>query len=204
MAFPLLQVEELLAFHDASVAHQEWPAQVVGISDDLATISAIADNHRFNCLLWAEEDLARRTGVDDALIAANKRAIDGFNQQRNDATERIDEALLRLIGMPPYPDDAEQSSETAGAMIDRLSILSLKIYHMGLQGARTDASEEHRARCIDKEKLLALQRNDLARALTRLLKRCQDGTGYFKIYRQFKMYNDPTLNPQLYGAESRS
>ncbi len=202
MAALLLQVEELLAFHDQSVGAPAWPAQISGISEQPALVGAVADNHRFNCMLWAEEDLARRIGVDDGLIAANKRAIDKFNQQRNDATERIDEALLRGLGMPPYPEDAEQSSETAGAMVDRLSILALKIYHMGLQAVRQDASPEHRATCLDRQRLLVVQRNDLARALIRLLQRCQDGTGYFKIYRQFKMYNDPALNPQLYGSKA--
>jgi hypothetical protein len=203
MAALLIQVEELLSFHDQSVVAQAWPAQISGISEHVSLVGAVADNHRFNCMLWAEEDLARRIGVDDGLIAANKRAIDRFNQQRNDATERIDEALLHSLAMPPYPEHAEQSSETAGAMIDRLSILALKIYHMGLQTVRQDVTAEHRAPCLDKQRLLTLQRNDLARALMRLLERCQAGTGYFKIYRQFKMYNDPTLNPQLYGAKAK-
>ena len=203
MPLLLLQVEELLSFHDQSVAAKLWPAQISGISEQLALVGAVADNHRFNCMLWAEEDLARRVGVDDGLIAANKRAIDKFNQQRNDATERIDEALLQSLAMPPYPEQAEQSSETAGAMIDRLSILALKIYHMGVQTVRQDATAEHRAVCLDKQRLLTVQRNDLARALMRLIDRCQNGTGYFKIYRQFKMYNDPALNPQLYGSKAK-
>ena len=199
MSQPLLQVDLVVVFHDRTIASPEL-ADASQLAAAISLSDAIADNHRFNCKLWAEEDLARRTDVADAMIAANKRAIDRYNQQRNDATERIDEALLMMLGMPPYPEHAEQSSETAGAMIDRMSIMALKIYHMGLQTQRADASEEHRQRCAGKHQLLQAQRHDLKEALARLLVRCQEGSGFFKIYRQFKMYNDPSLNPQLYRA----
>jgi hypothetical protein len=198
----LLHPDLLVAFHDRFVASID-PVDASQVAASPSLVRAITDNHQFNFSLWAEEDLARRTDVSDVLIAANKRAIDRFNQQRNDATERIDEALLSMLGMPPYPANAEQNSETAGAMIDRMSILSLKIYHMGLQAVRHEAGNEHRLRCAEKHALLLTQRIDLKEALARLLMRCQEGTGFFKIYRQFKMYNDPTLNPQLYRANTR-
>ena len=159
---------------------------------------AIAANHRFNHLLWDEEDQARRTDVPDAEIAANKRAIDGYNQKRNDAIERIDEVLLsRLSGVTPAPD-AWHNSETAGAMIDRLSILALKVHHMRAQTLRRDATPEHIASCAGKLDRLSLQRDDLARCLDTLLARAAEGRAYWRIYRQFKMYNDPALNPWLY------
>src|SRR5262249_29822851 len=60
---------------------------------------AIADNHRLNDLLWKEEDLARRRSVPDSEIAKNKRNIDGYNQQRNDSIERIDETLLKALSL---------------------------------------------------------------------------------------------------------
>jgi hypothetical protein len=159
---------------------------------------SIAANHRCNRLLWDEEDQARRTDVADSAIAANKRAIDGYNQRRNDAIERIDETLLAsLAGVAPRPD-AWHNSETAGSMIDRLSILALKIHHMRAQAERTDATPEHVATCRDKLARLSLQRDDLARCLDTLLAHAAEGRAFWRVYRQFKMYNDPALNPYLY------
>ena len=158
-------------------------------------------NHRHNRLLWDEEDRARRRDVADGEIAAGKRAIDGYNQRRNDAIEKIDEALLdRLSGAVPAAH-AWHNSETAGSMIDRLSILALKIFHMGIEGARADASETHRAACGEKLARLKLQRTDLARCLDTLLREAAAGRAFWRVYRQFKMYNDATLNPYLYGGK---
>ena len=161
---------------------------------------AIEDNHRNNCLLWDEEDLARRKSVPDAEIAKNKRAIDGYNQKRNDAIERIDEHLLSSF--PEKKGNARLSSETAGAMTDRLSILSLKIHHMRLQTLRSDVDSAHIETCKLKLNRLNEQRADLASCLDRLLDECMRGESHFKVYRQFKMYNDPALNPAMYGEKS--
>ena len=193
----------ILAFHDGCLGQAGWPA------DDVAARAALPAgplddawqwvlvNHRFNCSLWDEEDLARRTRAADAEIAGNKRNIDRFNQARNDAMERIDDALLRVTADWPRAPDARLSSETAGAMVDRLSILALKIHHMGLQTRRTDVDDAHRETAAARQRQLRVQRDDLAACLDRLLDEVRAGTGYFKIYRQFKMYNDPTMNPVL-------
>ena len=176
---------ELLEARDETIADEPW--------------ASIAANHRYNYLLWKEEDLARRRDVPDAAIAANKRAIDGYNQMRNDAIERIDRALLaRLAGVAPLPG-AWHNCETAGSIIDRLSILSLKIHHMRLQTLRPDADPAHIARCSDKLARLRMQRDDLARCFDTLLGSAAEGRAFWRLYRQFKMYNDPTLNPYLYG-----
>jgi hypothetical protein len=192
--------DAICAFHDANLGREArgGPAPT-GVGGGVWPW--IEANHRCNRLLWDEEDLARRQEVAAAAIAANKRAIDGFNQRRNDAIEKIDEVLLeRLIGVVPAAD-AWHNSETAGSIVDRLSILALKIFHMRAQTVRTDASEEHRALCGDKLARLLLQRSDLARCLDTLLTRAAEGRAYWRVYRQFKMYNDAALNPYLYGGK---
>jgi hypothetical protein len=160
----------------------------------------IAANHQYNTLLWDEEDKARRTDVSPAEIAGSKRLIDQYNQKRNDAVEALDEAILSELMDTPHCANARLSSETAGAMIDRLSILALKIHHMREQTERKDASPDHVDACCAKLERLELQRQDLATCLDRLLLEAREGTTYFKVYRQFKMYNDPTLNPYLYTS----
>ena len=203
-----LRSAAILRFHDACLARPGWPADEAAGAGALPDADApawrwVLANHRWNCSLWDEEDLARRTRAADSEIAANKRNIDRFNQARNDAMERVDDALLRALeGVARLPG-ARMSSETAGAMIDRLSILSLKVHHMGLQTRRTDVDDAHRRTAGERLAQLRLQRDDLAACLDRLLDECAAGTGFFKIYRQFKMYNDPSMNPALV-AERRA
>jgi len=198
---PLPSAREITRFHDERVAERGWarsaPAAFSG-----GPWEFIEANHRCNSLLWDEEDQARRKDVPDSAIAANKRAIDGYNQRRQDAIERIDECLLAALEGVARRSDARMSSETAGAMIDRLSILALKIFHMRAQTERGDASREHIEACAQKLARLKVQRRDLAACLDRLLAECIAGTGYYEVYRQFKMYNDPALNPYLYGGKS--
>ena len=158
----------------------------------------IATNHLCNRELWAQEDAARRIDVPAEAIVANKRTIDGLNQNRNNAVEQIDEILLaRIADVAPLPG-AWHNSETAGAMIDRLSILALKIFHMGVEARRSDATADHRATCAAKLARLLDQREDLRRCFDTLLEQAAKGRAYWRAYRQFKMYNDPSLNPELY------
>ncbi|HZQ60750.1 MAG TPA: DUF4254 domain-containing protein [Casimicrobiaceae bacterium] len=194
-AFGDVRAADILAFHDRAIGIAGWSRHAPEHAEGVWRW--IEANHRCNTLLWDEEDLARRRDVADAEIAGNKRAIDRYNQLRNDAIERIDEALLaRLDGITPAPD-AWHNSETAGAMIDRLSILALKMHHMGLAASRDDADDAHRSTCLQKVARLALQRDDLASCLDTLLARAQQGQAFWRVYRQFKMYNDETLNPYL-------
>lgn len=188
---------DLRAFHDRTVAMPEWSqaAPNAFVND---VWQWVRTNHRCNCLLWAEEDEARRIDVADSSIVANKRAIDRYNQQRNDAVEQIDAALLARIGHVTPSADAWQPSETAGAMIDRMSILALKIFNMGRAAQRSDATDVHRAACAEKLARLGTQRGDLGRCLDLLLTRAAQGCAFWRVYRQFKMYNDPELNPALY------
>jgi cell division protein FtsB len=165
----------------------------------------VCEQHKFNFLLWHEEDIARSPDVGDAKIAAVKRAIDRYNQQRNDATERIDDFLMRTLtdrGVVPSPA-ARLNTETPGSAVDRLSILALRIYHMREQADRTDAAADHVARSRDKLAILHSQHEDLSTALAELLADLASGRKRLKLYRQFKMYNDPQLNPYLYAAKQR-
>lgn len=194
----LLSSADVLEFQDASLAVANWaakssPRHISGIWEFVEL------NHRYNCLLWDEEDLARRTRVSDAEIAANKRAIDGYNQKRNDAIERVDETLLEKLSDVKKRPGARLNSETGGSLVDRLSILSLKIHHMRLQTARTDVDKMHLESCTARLTQLLDQRRDLAGCLDRLLIESVRGEAWFKVYRQFKMYNDPKLNPAIYG-----
>jgi hypothetical protein len=199
---------QVSATHDRLLAHPGWPRD----EPDTAAGEVwrwVQANHRFNSLLWAEEDLARRTTVADAEIAANKRAIDGYNQARNDATERVDELLLVALGLVDeasartdapvsrVPAAARLNSETAGSMIDRLSIMALKVHAMRAQTERRDVDEAHRVASRIKLERLQQQRQDLAGCLDALLADSAAGRAYFKVYRQFKMYNDPRFNPAL-------
>jgi hypothetical protein len=191
---------EIVRFHDERVADRAWAAAGAARHAD-GVWQWIEANHRFNNLLWDEEDLARRKDVPDSAIAVNKRAIDGYNQKRNDAIERIDEHLLAALG--EAGPGARLHSETAGSMIDRLSILALKIFHMRVQTERTDATPEHLEICRQKLVRLIEQRSDLQACLAELLADYTAGRAYFKVYRQFKMYNDPNLNPYLYGGKGQ-
>jgi hypothetical protein len=199
---------DVVALHDRLLAMPGWPHRepALAAGDVWHWVQA---NHRNNSLLWAEEDLARRTTVAAAEIAANKRAIDVFNQARNDATERVDEILLVALGLVDgasartdapvsrVPPGARLNSETAGSMIDRLSIMALKAHAMREQTGRGDVEQAHRSASQVKLERLQQQRQDLATCFDALLVDAAAGRAYFKVYRQFKMYNDPRLNPQL-------
>ena len=193
-----LDALSIAQFHDAKLIDPAWPnaAPLHALDGAWRWIDA---NHRFNGLLWNEDDRARRTDVEPAEVAASKRLIDRHNQLRNDAVEAIDEAILQLLGNTTGSPGARLSSETAGAMIDRLSILSLKLFHMRVQTRRADAGADHIETCTTKLRRLAMQRADLASCLDNLLADARVGLAYFKVYRQFKMYNDPSLNPYLYA-----
>lgn len=201
----LPDVDALITFHDAQLGNAAGQITLPA-TDEL--MDAIADNHRCNLLLWRTEDEARRSDVPADEIVRSKRNIDRYNQQRNDAVERIDDALLVLLARASQASgtmrqaDARQHSETAGAMIDRLSILSLKIFHMRLQARRTDVDAAHRAECSAKLHRLLHQRDDLRGCLARLLEEIRRGEAYFEHYHQFKMYNDPRLNPWLTAGAS--
>ena len=161
--------------------------------------AVVLQQHLCNYRLWHIEDCARRTDVSDSEIAACKRAIDKQNQQRNDLMEQIDQCLALLLAplLPPYSADVK-NTESPGMAVDRLSILALKIYHMREETLRPDVDNAHRERCAQKLSTLLEQREALAQSLLHLLKEYVNGTKKPALFFQFKMYNDPSLNPELY------
>ena len=159
-------------------------------------LQLVEAQHRSNFDLWHEEDKARDPGATDADIARVKHSIDALNQRRNDLVEALDRTLLSSAG--PQSPSAPLNSETPGLIIDRLSILALKIYHTGEEAQRASATDAHREKNRDRLALLTEQRADLAQCLDDLWADVQSGHRRFKLYRQLKMYNDPELNPVVY------
>jgi hypothetical protein len=166
-------------------------------------LSAASMVHWHNYTLWHLEDLARDPKAPDQEIARVKRSIDQSNQRRNDAIERLDEILIQAFGSAMRAE-ARLHSETAGALADRLSINALKVFHMREEAERADATLEHREKCGARVRVLEEQRRDLESCLEALLRGIGAGALRFKVYRQMKMYNDPTLNPVWRAANSSS
>lgn len=192
----MLDAAHIVSLHDQSTAHghdPSWPApQPASPFDQL-----ILDQHQANFDLWHREDDARNPDASDATIVQIKHDIDRLNQLRNDLVERIDTTLLQLA---PDNPTVPLNSESPGLIIDRLSIIALKIFHTEQQLHRSTPEHQHR----NQLRLLVLneQRTDLAACLADLWKDVLAGKRRFKLYRQLKMYNDPTLNPVLYGRST--
>jgi len=165
----------------------------------------VCRQHERNFRLWHEEDVARSPDAGDEAIAQVKRNIDRLNQDRNDHIEQLDEYLVGQIaeaGVKPV-SGAPMNSETPGNVIDRLSILALRMYHMHEQAVREDVDEAHRQKARGKLLICQEQYKDLSAALAQLLDDLFSGQKRLKVYRQLKMYNDPTLNPALYGKTNK-
>ncbi len=181
--------------------HHLTPA-VSGVSstasakEDDGFLRLLEENHLRNFALWHEEDIARRDDLGFESVYRAKRAIDRCNQERNNFVEEMDQAIVAALHPPE--SGCPRNSETPGLMIDRLSILALKEFHMHEETVRTDASPEHRAKCAEKLARIRRQREDLTTCLGELLADVTAGRRTFSVYYQFKMYNDPALNPQLY------
>ena len=195
-------LEEIEHIHPAQTIqvaswHKEDP-----IAEGEGLLNLVSRQNLMNFLLWHEEDIARAPNEPDQVIAQVKHNIDGYNQRRNDLIEKIDEELITILADEgaKLPNQGPLNSETPGSMIDRMSILALKVYHMQEQVERTDVDESHRQKSAEKTRVLQLQRDDLFNCLKTLLGEVKAGSRQFKIYRQFKMYNDPELNPKIYGA----
>ena len=150
---------------------------------------------------WHLEDIIRDPQIDPVEALKIKRRIDRSNQDRTDMVEYIDSYLLEKYRDVRPAADARLNTETPAWAIDRLSILALKIYHMSVEAHRGDVDAAHREACARKLEVLLTQQKDLSRAIEELIEDIEAGRKYMKTYKQMKMYNDPSLNPVLYGQK---
>ncbi|MDR0728570.1 MAG: DUF4254 domain-containing protein [Prevotellaceae bacterium] len=150
---------------------------------------------------WHLEDVIRNPRIDPVEALALKRRIDRSNQERTDLVELIDSYFFdKYRTVKPLPS-AIINTESPAWAIDRLSILTLKIYHMQQETERQDTDDAHRTQCTQKLQVLLSQQDDLSTAIDQLLADIEAGRKYMKVYKQMKMYNDPALNPVLYGKK---
>jgi hypothetical protein len=147
---------------------------------------------------WHYEDIIRDPNIDPVVALTLKRKIDASNQVRTDMVEFIDSYFLQKYNQVKVKADAKINTESPAWAIDRLSILALKIYHMKEEATRTEASEEHRAKCQVKLNILLDQQNDMFSSIDQLIVDFENGDKFMKVYKQMKMYNDDELNPILY------
>lgn len=151
---------------------------------------------------WHLEDIIRNPEIDPVEALSIKRRIDKSNQERTDLVEMIDSYFLDKYKDVKVKKDAVINTESPAWAIDRLSILALKIYHMKQEVMRKDVSQDHKDKCNAKLNILLEQRKDLSSAIDRLISDIENGEKYMKVYKQMKMYNDPNLNPILYGKKA--
>ena len=196
----MIQFKQITRLHRDMVVR--WHRQDVDNYFD-GFLGIVCEQFSYNFRLWHEEDIARSPEVGDERIAAVKRAIDRFNQQRNDAIERLDDWITRELDVRRIVADpkARLNTETVGSVIDRLSILALRIYHLEEQRDRADASQEHRTNVTRKLAVALAQHDDLTQSGQELIDDIVAGRKRHQTYRQMKMYNDPAMNPYLYRAQ---
>lgn len=160
----------------------------------------LADKNYVDAVQWHLEDIIRDPEIDPVAALALKRRIDASNQVRTDMVEDLDTYFRTLYADVVAAPDATINTESPAWALDRLSILALKIFHMRVETERQDASPEHLQRCGAKLAVLEEQREDLISAIDALLDDIAAGRKYMKVYRQMKMYNDPSTNPVLYSG----
>lgn len=197
----MIDVDEVMKLHAFTVA--QWHTQPIS-NDHTGFLGLVCQQHIFNFQLWHQEDIARSPEVGDAEIAQVKRRIDKFNQQRNDAIEKLDDAITEMLQKNPVQlqSGCRQNTETAGSVIDRLSIMSLRLYHYEEQIERSDVDQTHLEKVNVRIQLCREQQRDLAQGLRELFVDIFSGAKRHKTYRQMKMYNDATLNPYLYQQKN--
>jgi|SRR5688572_18872856 len=166
--------------------------------------SLLYEKNWIDTVQWHLEDIIRAPEINPVEGIQIKRRIDKSNQDRTDVVEKVDDYFLEYFkGTTPKPG-ARINSETPAWLLDRMSILMLKIYHMKEQTERKDVSDEHIRKCQAKLHVLMEQKSDMRHAFDEMIEDIRAGVRRFKVYRQMKMYNDASLNPALYGSKGHS
>ena len=147
---------------------------------------------------WHLEDIIRNPKIEPENLVSIKRKIDASNQDRTDTVELIDEFLFKNLKNVNLESNARLNSETPAWLLDRISILQLKIYHFQEQLSRKEINLIHRESVNYKLSILKIQESDLENCYNELMDDLRDGKKYMRLYKQMKMYNDPNLNPVLY------
>ncbi len=199
----MINVGHVLSVHQSTV--QEWHTEPISNPHE-GVMRLVVDQHAFNFRLWHEEDKARCPQADDTTIANVKRNIDQLNQQRNDWIEKIDVWIEDDLARCSInaATDAAINTETPASAIDRLSILSLRLYHLNEQLDRADVDEHHLALAHQKMTIGEMQKDRLARSLSQLIDDIYAGRKQHSTYRQMKLYNDPNFNPVIVAARRAS
>jgi len=198
-----VQEEAVASWHRQEPVFPSEPPQA---EDGAGFLDTLGRQHWCNFRLWHVEDRARRKDAGAELIADCKYAIDKLNQERNDLIERLDLFLVRslepIVPSAPVGGRPRFNTETIGVALDRASILALKIYHMREQAERGGVTTDFVAECQRKQAVLTEQRLDLCQSVDDLVEDYAVGLKRPKVYYQFKMYNDPRLNPELYTRKA--
>jgi hypothetical protein len=198
----MIDVKTVAGLHRTTV--QQWHSQQID-NPYHGFLHLICDQHQTNYLLWHQEEIARNPQAGDAKIAEAKRTIDRLSQKRSALLEKVDDCLVSQLeawGARPRPG-ARLNTETPGSVIDRLSILALRIYHAEEQTRRGDLDEGQAEEIAHRLTILQEQHKDLSASLVELLDDIVAGRKRLKVYRQFKTCNDPAMSPAVYAAAQR-
>lgn len=199
-----LNSEKVIGIFQDSIRdwHKEEKPHPNPYPEDTLENTLYQKNH-VDTIQWHIEDEIRRPDIPLDDILTLKRRIDKLNQDRTDTVERIDDFIGELLKDVKPQSQARLNSESPAWLVDRMSILELKIYHMQEQVDRKDVDQDHIERCRAKLNVLLDQRVDLSKCLDELVDDYLKGIKKFKVYRQMKMYNDKNLNPSLYKSGSK-
>ncbi|MCC6274373.1 MAG: DUF4254 domain-containing protein [Leptospiraceae bacterium] len=185
-------------FQNSVIAWHENESEASNPFPDGTLEFKLFKKNQIDTIQWHVEDEIRRPDIPDKEIVNLKRKIDKLNQERTDTVEWLDDYLVKEFESVPRKQNAKMNSETPAWLIDRMSILELKIYHMNEETKRKDVSDSHIQACQKKLDVLMDQRKDMSGCLNDLFQDLSNGVKYIKVYRQMKMYNDQNLNPALY------
>jgi hypothetical protein len=198
----MIDVRTVTDLHRTTV--QRWHAEQIDNPYN-GFLHLVCDQHQANYLLWHQEDVARNPDAGEAQMAEAERTIGRLSQKRSALVEKLDGCLVSQLeawGTRPRPG-ARLNTETPGSVIDRLSILALRIYHMEGQARGKDLDEGQAKKITQRLAILQEQHTDLSTSLVELLDDIVAGRKRLKVYRQFKIYNDPATRRPVSPAAQR-